>query len=78
MLNATFYFSSHAMSSWRSVQQLSFHKAAGGIACNGAFCVKPGAGLLPWKFPAKSCDRLASGATHKSDSTDAVQRKKKL
>lgn len=27
-----------------------------------AFCVKSGAGPLLWKFPAKSCDRLARGA----------------
>lgn len=27
-----------------------------------ASCVKSGAGPLLWKFPAKSCDRLARGA----------------
>lgn len=37
----------------------------GGHCLRRAFCVKPGAGPLVWKFPVKSCDRLARGATQK-------------
>ncbi len=73
------------ISHWRTVRwhcQLSFPKAAGGIACDvlrlqRAFCVKPGAGPLVWKFPVKSCDRLAPGATEKGPglrgSSDAIE-----
>lgn len=37
-----------------------------GHSLRRAFCVKPGAGPLVWKFPVKSCDRLAREA-HKKE-----------
>lgn len=50
---------------WHSQQPAVLSQGRRGHRELRAFCVKLGAGSTQWKFPVKSCDRLAERATQK-------------